>query len=54
MNTDELYQLLDDTANMLRGMRLDPSIPRHTKEAIGARIQILDKALENWNFNENF
>ena len=46
MNTDEIYQLLDDTANMLRGMNLDPAIPRHAKEAMGVRIQTIEEALE--------
>ena len=46
MDTDEIYQLIDDTANMLRGMTLDPEIPKHAKGAMQARIQTLDEALE--------
>ena len=46
MNTDEIYKLLDDTANMMRGMKMDPSIPTHAKEAMGVRIQTIEEALE--------
>ena len=46
MNIDDIYQLLDDTANMLRGMKMDPAIPRHTKEAMGVQIQTIEEALE--------
>ena len=46
MNTDEIYQLLDDTANMMRGMKMDPAVPRHAKEAMGVRIQTIEEALE--------
>ena len=46
MSIDEIYQLLDDTANMLRGMKMDPAIPRHAKEAMGVRIQTIEEALE--------
>jgi hypothetical protein len=46
MSIDDIYQLLDDTANMLRGMKMDPAIPRHAKEAMGARIQTIEEALE--------
>ena len=46
MNTDEIYQLLDDTANMMRGMTMDPAVPRHAKEGMGVRIQTIEEALE--------
>ena len=46
MNTDEIYQLLDDTANMMRGMKMDPAVPRHAKAAMGVRIQTIEEALE--------
>lgn len=46
MNNDEIYMLIDETANMLRGMTLDPAIPAHAKVAMQARIQMLDGALE--------
>ena len=46
MNTDEIYQLIDDTANMLRGMTLDPAIPQHTKGVMHRKIQVLEETLE--------
>lgn len=46
MSIDEIYQLLDDTGNMLRGMKMDPTIPRHAKEVMGVRIQTIEEALE--------
>lgn len=46
MTTDELYQLIDDTANMLRGMTLDPAIPHHAKSAMQRKIQVLEESLE--------
>jgi hypothetical protein len=46
MNTDEIYQLIDDTACMLRGMTLDPAIPAHAKGAMQTKIQVLEEALE--------
>ena len=46
MNTDEIYQLVDDTACMLRGMTLDPAIPQHAKGAMQREIQTLEEALE--------
>lgn len=49
MNEDdkeELLQLLESTSNMLRGMTLDPSIPRHAKEAMFSRIETLEAAVE--------
>ena len=30
--------MIETTANMLRGMLMDPAIPRHAKEAMQARI----------------
>lgn len=46
MRTDELYNLVEDTANMLRGMTLDPAIPAHAKGAMQNKIQELEDALE--------
>jgi len=42
---EELLQLLEDTANMLRGMTMDPAIPAHAKEAMRSRISELEKAV---------
>lgn len=47
MNTDELYTLIEDTANMLRGMTMDPAIPYHAKGAMQRKIQQLEEALED-------
>jgi hypothetical protein len=46
MSTDEIYQLIDDTACMLRGMTLDPAIPQHAKGVMQAKIQTLEEVLE--------
>jgi len=46
MSNDEIYALIDETANMLRGMTLDPALPQHAKSAMWARIQTLEEALE--------
>lgn len=46
MGNDEIYELIEGTANMLRGMTLDPSIPQHAKGAMQTKIQTLEEALE--------
>lgn len=46
MNIDKIYQLIDDTACMLRGMTLDPAIPAHAKDAMRSKIQVLEEELE--------
>lgn len=42
---EELIRLIEGTANMLRGMTLDPAIPQHAKDAMHVRIQALEEAL---------
>ncbi len=39
---EELQQLIEDTANMLRGMTLDPAIPAHAKDVMRSKIVELD------------
>ena len=39
--------LLDTTAAMLRGMTMDPAIPRHAKEAMWSRIATLEAFVEH-------
>jgi hypothetical protein len=39
-------ELLDSTANMMRGMCMDPRIPQDTKEAMWSRVRKLDAATE--------
>lgn len=46
LSSDELYELIDDTACMLRGMTLDPSIPDHAKEAMTRKVDLLEQALD--------
>jgi len=46
MEADETYEIIEGTANMLRGMTLDPTIPQHAKGAMWRRIQVLEEALE--------
>ena len=44
--SDEIYELIEGAANMMRGMTLDPAIPQHAKGAMWEKIQELEKALE--------
>lgn len=44
--TETLLQLIDSTACLLRGMTLDPAIPKHAKEVMWLRIAELEKAVE--------
>jgi hypothetical protein len=39
-------ELLESTANMMRGMCMDPRIPQDTKEAMRSRVRKLDSAAE--------
>lgn len=39
-------ELIEETANMLRGMCMDPRIPSDTKEALWSRVKRLDGAVE--------
>ncbi len=43
---DELLQMIENTANMLRGMTMDPAIPEHAKEAMRSRIVELERAVD--------
>ena len=43
---DHLLILIENTANMLRGMTLDPAIPAHAKEAMHAQIEELESAVQ--------
>lgn len=42
LNDDALYSAINDTALMMRGMTMDPSIPQHAKEAMQSRIALLE------------
>ena len=44
--SDEIYELIEGAANMMRGMTLDPAIPQHAKGAMREKIQELEKAME--------
>ena len=46
MTIDDIQILIEGTANMLRGMTLDPSIPFHAKSAMQEKIQKLEAAAE--------
>ncbi len=39
-------KLMEETANMLRGMTLDPAIPRHAKGAMESQIAKLERCVE--------
>lgn len=43
---DDLLQLAEGTANMLRGMTLDPAIPEHAKSAMRVKIAELEDAVQ--------
>ena len=42
-----LRELIDQTALMLRGMMMDPAIPKHAKEALVSRIEKLEAVIED-------
>ena len=44
----ELLALAESTANMLRGMTMDPAIPAHAKEAMRLKTTDLENAVENY------
>lgn len=41
-----MIELMEETANMLRGMCMDPRIPQDTKEALWSRVRKIDAATE--------
>jgi hypothetical protein len=41
-----MLELMEETAHMLRGMCMDPRIPKDTKEALWSRVSRLDAATE--------
>ena len=43
----DLLDVIEETANMLRGMTLDPAIPKHAKEAMWNKIADLEKLVES-------
>lgn len=42
---EKLIVLLESTANMMRGMTLDPAIPLHAKNALWCRITEIEIAI---------
>ena len=43
---EKCVSLMEDTANMLRGMTMDPAIPDHAKEAMRSRFAELEAMVE--------
>jgi len=43
---DEMLDLVQNTANMLRGMTMDPGIAAHAKDAMRSRIAELEAAVD--------
>lgn len=41
-----MIELMEETANMMRGMCMDPRIPQDTKDALSSRVRKLDEATE--------
>ena len=46
MTPEEIYDIINSTALMLRGMTFDPGIAQHAKEVMQAKIQELEEALK--------
>ena len=44
MTEEQMIELIEETANMMRGMALDPRLPQDIKEAILWRVRMLDEA----------
>lgn len=44
----EFLEQAEKTANMLRGMTMDPAIPAHAKEAMRLKITELENTVENY------
>jgi hypothetical protein len=45
---EQLLEAVESTANFMRGMTLDPSIPGHVKEALSDRIKELDDLVDKY------
>lgn len=45
---DELAQELEGAASFMRGMQLDPSLPPYIKEALGQKVEDIDKITEQY------
>jgi len=43
---EEILQAIEDTANLLRGMTMDPDIPTHAKQAMWPKIKELEDIVE--------
>ena len=46
MDMDEILELMEETANMLRGMTLDPAIPGHAKSAMRLQVEKLEATVQ--------
>lgn len=47
-DNEELLEALESVANFMRGMGMDPRIPRDTKEALGERASDIDKLVQKY------
>ena len=45
----ELIEMLESTANLMRGMQFDPNIPSHAKDALRNRYEKIEELLERIN-----
>lgn len=43
---EELLEMLEGTANLLRGMAMDTAIPGHAKTAMRERAALIDQLVE--------
>jgi len=46
MDLENIYDVINSTSNMLRGMTLDETIPSYARDVMHEKIQVLEKALE--------
>jgi hypothetical protein len=45
---EPLIELLENTANFLRGLTLDPAVPLHAKQAIIQHYELLETVCGDW------
>lgn len=48
MNTDDLIEKLESTANFMRGMCFDPRLHKEIKEVVAERVSEIDSFIEEY------
>lgn len=44
---DKLLQMVESTANLLRGMTMDPAVPKRVRDVLNDRIDRMDALAED-------